>query len=119
MSSQRRNLRVGVIEALLATPWVFLSLPGNFLIAALLTQCFGLSKEIYGVIASMPAWANAVQLLLVPMLSRWMRPKAMTIGFSWANYVLWIGLLATLLFSRETTRSGQRSFLSHFLRWRR
>lgn len=104
-----------MVEALLATPWVFLCVPGNFLLAALLTQCFGLSKSTYGVIASMPAWANAAQLLVVPLLTRWMRPKAMTICFSWANFALWIALLAALPFipRDDPTRAG-RWFLGFF-----
>lgn len=116
MPSLRRNLRIGILEALLATPWVFLSVPGNFLIAALLTQCFDLTKGVYGVIASMPAWANAAQLLLVPILSRWMGPKAMTLGFSWANFALWIVFLAALpFFPRDDPARAGRMFLAFFL----
>ena len=35
-ASSRRNLLIGTGEGILAMPWNFLSLPGNFIMAALL-----------------------------------------------------------------------------------
>ncbi|MGA1539725.1 MAG: hypothetical protein ACO39C_04810 [Chthoniobacterales bacterium] len=37
-ASSHRNLLIGTGEGILAMPWNFLSLPGNFVIAALLTH---------------------------------------------------------------------------------
>ena len=34
----RRNLHIGTGEGILGMPWAFISVPGNFILAALLTQ---------------------------------------------------------------------------------
>jgi hypothetical protein len=65
-ASSRRNLLIGTGEGILAMPWNFLSLPGNFVIAALLTQYYGLGKDTYGLLVSLPMWSNAAQIVLLP-----------------------------------------------------
>lgn len=85
----RRNLNICTWEGLAALPLVFLSLPGNFIIAALLTKGFSLSEGWYGLIASLPAWSNVLQLALIPLLSRWLTPKALTLVAAWAHLGCW------------------------------
>lgn len=92
----QRNLVIGTIEGILAMPWAFLSLPGNFIIAALLTQYYRLDKTAYGIIVSLPAWSNASQIFLLPWLARFLTPKELTIGMGWLGVGLWTMLALVL-----------------------
>ncbi len=85
----RNNLRLGMIEGILATPWVFISMPASFLVAALITEYYGIDPGLYGVIASLPAWCNAAQILLVPAMARHLNGRDLSLGMSWLNLGLW------------------------------
>lgn len=111
----RGDLRTCTWEGMVALPIVFLSLPANFIIAALLTKNFGLSAGWFGVIASLPAWSNVVQLSLLPLLTRWLNAKHLTLIAAWGT----LGLLARLCpdspVSLLRNPSSSRSLLSGFL----
>ena len=91
-----RNLRVCTEEGVFATPYVIISTPGNMIIAALLTSLMGIGESLYGWIVSLPAWANAVQVFLLPMLSRRFSARAMSLGFSIVNLIVWTSLVLLL-----------------------
>lgn len=94
----RHNLRTCTWDGLLATPLVFLSIPGNILMAALITGVFHVEKSAYGVIVSLPFWCNALQLLVMPALGSRFSAKRITLGFAWINLVIWMALTAALPF---------------------
>ena len=97
-------------------PWAFLSLPGNFLVAALLTQYYALDKISYGLIASLPAWSSAAQIFVVPWLARFLTPKDLNLGMSWFNAGLWTMLAAVLPYLPESDAAGvARLFFIFFL----
>ncbi len=89
-SKLRVNMRLSVIEGLLAMPLVFFAMPGNFLLASLATEAIGLKESVYGVIASLPAWANVVQLFALPWLTRYFSQKAICLLFSWMHLGCWV-----------------------------
>ena len=91
-----RNLRVCTEEGIFATPFVVMTVPGNVFIAALLTTVLGINESLYGWIVSLPAWANAIQVLLVPLVARFYSARLLTIGFSILNMVVWLSLLLFL-----------------------
>ncbi|HSH08875.1 MAG TPA: hypothetical protein VK995_00710, partial [Oceanipulchritudo sp.] len=91
-----RNLRMCTEEGVFATPFIIITVPGNLLIAALLTSVLGIDASTYGWIVSLPAWANALQILLVPVMARHFSARILTIGFSIINLLLWVALMATL-----------------------
>jgi len=91
-----RNLRVCTEEGVFATPFIILTVPGNVFIAALLTSVLGIGESLYGWIVSLPAWANALQILLVPLLARRFSARTLTICFSILNLLVWLLLVATL-----------------------
>lgn len=91
-----RNLRVCTEEGIFATPFVLLTVPGNVFIAALLTSVLGIEESVYGWIVSLPAWANALQLFMVPMVARRFSARSLTIGFSLMNVAIWLILLLFL-----------------------
>lgn len=114
-ASGRRNLRIGTGEGILAMPWSFLSLPGNFIIAALLTQHYGLGKAAYGLIVSLPLWSNAAQIFLLPLLARFLTPKDLALGMGWLNIGMWTMLAAVLPFLPADDPSGvARLFIVFF-----
>ncbi len=99
---------------MLATPWVFVAVPGNFVVAALLTQYFGIEKAAYGAIASLPAWSNAVQILVIAWLSRFLTPRDMTLGLGWFNVGLWSVLAVVLGFLPTGDAAGIATFFFGF-----
>lgn len=106
---------IGTGEGILAMPWAFLSVPGNFVLAALLTQYYGLDKTTYGVIVSLPAWSNAAQIFLLPWLARFLTPKELAIGMGWLNIGLWTVLAMVLPYLPANDAPGvARLFLMFF-----
>ena len=95
-SQLRRDLRSGAWDSFLSTSLVFLTLPANLVIAALLTQVFGVGKGAFGILVSLPSWFNFFQLFLVPLLR--MSPRAIAVGCVWAQIMLWTVLLCLLPF---------------------
>lgn len=91
-----RNLRICTEEGIFATPFVILTIPGNVFIAALLTTVMGIDASTYGWIVSLPAWANAFQLLLVPLFARRFSAWSLTIAFTLLNLACWITLILLL-----------------------
>ena len=96
VNNSRKNLRIGIIEGLLSTPYSVAVVPGSFIIAALLTQWFGIGKSSFGWIVSMPSWTNVLQAALLPLLARGMTPKGLVLGMGWFNVALW-ALMAALI----------------------
>jgi MFS family permease len=96
VKNSRQNLRIGIIEGLLSTPYSVAVIPGSFIIAALLTQWFGIGKSSFGWIVSMPSWTNVLQAALLPFLARGMTPKGLVLGMGWFNVALW-ALMAALI----------------------
>lgn len=92
----RRSFRLCTQEGLLATPYVFISLPGNLIMAGLLVGVLGLSKSQYGLIVALPAIFNGLQLLITPILARTFSARNLTLGFSWTNLAFWLALTFAL-----------------------
>ncbi len=89
-SKLRMNMRLSVVEGLFAMPLVFFAMPGNFLMASLATEALSLNERVYGVIASLPAWANVGQLFALPWLARKLSPKVICLLFSWIHMACWV-----------------------------
>lgn len=91
-SKLRVNMRLSVIEGILAMPLCFVAMPGNFLLASLVTEAIGLEEAMYGVIASLPAWSNVIQLFALPLLARYMSTKVVCLLFSWIHLLAWLAV---------------------------
>lgn len=89
-SKLRVNMRLSIVEGLFAMPLVFFAMPGNFLMASLATEALDLNESVYGVIASLPAWANVVQLFALPWLIQRLSQKVICLSFSWIHLMCWI-----------------------------
>jgi MFS family permease len=115
-ASSRRNLLIGTGEGVLAMPWNYLSLPGNFVIAALLTQYYGLGKATYGLLVSLPLWSNAAQIVVLPWLARFLTPKDLALGMGWLNIGMWTMLAAVLPYLPTDDATGvARLFVVFFV----
>ena len=98
VKNSRKNLRIGIIEGFLSTPYSVAVVPGSFIIAALLTQWFGIGKSSFGWIVSMPSWTNVLQAALLPFLARGITPKGLVLGMGWFNVALWAVMAALIGF---------------------
>lgn len=97
-SQSRLNLRYCTIDGLLATPWTMIMLPGSFIMAPLLNQIYQVSPAWFGRISAMPAAANALQILLIPFLARFLTVRDLNLNAAWLNLGLWITALMSLFF---------------------
>jgi MFS family permease len=98
ISQTRRNLHSSTLEGICATPWSILSLPGGFLMAGLLNSLFNVGPFWFGMIAAMPAFANALHILLIPLIGRFMRARDLTLSQGWLNTGLWMSGLVAIAF---------------------
>ncbi|WP_309399194.1 MFS transporter [Cerasicoccus maritimus] len=115
-TTEQRNLRLGVLEGLLATPWILLCLPAGFIMSALLTLYFDVSPVIYGVIASLPAWSNALQIVLTPVVAKFLNARDLALTLSWMNLGLWAMLCAVLGFlPPDDAKAAGQVFLIFFM----
>lgn len=77
-------------------PIVFMTQPGNFIVAMLLSQTFRLPETLFGIIVSLPYWCNVVQLFVVPFLTRKWSQKTISLTISWLHLLVWIALAFAL-----------------------
>ena len=96
-----KNLRLSTTDGFAAVPICYLSLPGNFIVAALLVGCFNLSPVVYGVIGSMPYWGNFAQALVLPFFSRRLSSKAAALWPIGLQLACWTALTVALGFLPE------------------
>lgn len=97
-SQTRKNLKYCTTDGICAMPWFLLSLPGSFIAAGLLNALFQIGPFWFGVVAAMPAVANAVHILVVPFFSRFMKVRDMVVSFGWLNLGAWISGLVGIAF---------------------
>lgn len=94
----------------------YLWLPGNFIVAALLSGFFHLSEASYGLIVSLPFWANFLQIFLTPLLAHRWPAKTITLFGAWANAAGWLALTLALPFlPRDNPSASLPIFFGFFL----
>jgi hypothetical protein len=97
-SQRARNLRFSSLDAIMATPWSLLSLPGSFLAAGFLNTLFNVGPVWFGLITAMPALANALQIFLVPVTARFLHVRDLTLSMGWLNAGLWLSGIVGMAF---------------------
>ena len=97
-SQTASNLRCSSWDAAMATPWSLLSLPGSFLAAGFLNSLFHVGPIWFGLIAAMPAIANALQIFLVPVTARFLQVRDLTLSMGWLNAGLWLSGIVGMAF---------------------
>ncbi|HUJ43370.1 MAG TPA: MFS transporter [Opitutaceae bacterium] len=112
----RQALALCIIDGVASSPLCYLWLPGNFIVAALLTGLFHLSEASYGLVVSLPFWCNFLQIFLTPALARHFAAKSITLAAAWANAAGWLALTAALSFlPRDRPAESTPVFLLFFL----
>ncbi len=87
----RRNLGLCTADGLLATPFVLLMVPGNIFLANFFSGVLGLRETLFGIIVSLPAWANAIQALAIPSLTKRWNARALTVYPGFLAAFIWCG----------------------------
>jgi MFS family permease len=88
----RRGMRASVIEGVLATPVVTMSLPVNIFMTALVAKGFPLSKSVIGAAVAVPFACNFLQVFISPLITRWARPRPTAILGAALHSVCWAWL---------------------------
>jgi MFS family permease len=105
-----------MVDGIASSPLCYLWLPGNFIVAALLTEMFQLPEVSYGLIVSLPFLANFLQIFLTPALAHHFPAKSITLVAAWANAAGWLALTLVLPFlPRANPAASTPVFLAFFL----
>ena len=89
---------MSALEGVLAMPLVYICLPGNLVLAALLSRGLSLPPDSYGWIVSLPYWCNCAQLALMPFLTRRFSARQIFLFLLWANSACWLAFAVVLWF---------------------
>lgn len=92
----RRSMEMSSLEGVLAMPLVYICLPGNLVLAALLSRGLGLPPDSYGWIVSLPYWCNCAQLALMPFIMRRFSARQVFLFLLWVNSACWLAFAAVL-----------------------
>ena len=85
-------------------PSVFLAAPGNVVMTVLLTRYFHLSASQFGILVSLQALFNALQVVVMPVLNRRFTAKQLTLTGGWSLSVTMLTLAGLLpFFPKEST----------------
>ena len=112
----RQALALCIVDGVTSSPLCYLWLPGNFIVAALLTEMFQLPEASYGLIVSLPFLANFLQIFLPPALAHHFPAKSVTLVAAWANAAGWLALALVLPFlPRANPAASTPVFFAFFL----
>jgi MFS family permease len=112
----RQALALCLVDGIASSPLCYLWLPGNFIVAALLTERFQLPEASYGLIVSLPFLANFLQIFLTPALAHHFPAKSITLVAAWANAAGWLALALALPFlPRADPGASTPVFFAFFL----
>lgn len=96
LSQQREVLRSGmrasVVEGVLSTPIVTMSLPVNIFMTALVAKGFPLSKPDIGATSSLPFACNFLQVFITPLVTKWARARLMMVIGVGLHAICWAWL---------------------------
>ena len=102
----RRSMRGSTFEGIFAMPLVYLNLPANLVVAALLSEGLKLPPDVYGLLVSLPFWCNLLQLAIAPALFGRFRARDIFLVNIWLNIAGWIGFAAALGFAADFVRAN-------------
>jgi len=89
-------MRGSTFEGIFAMPLVYLNLPSNLVVAALLSKGLQLPPDVYGLLVSLPFWCNLLQLFIAPALFGRFRARDIFLVAIWLNIAGWIGFAGAL-----------------------
>jgi MFS family permease len=92
----RRSMRGSTFEGIFAMPLVYLNLPANLVVVALLSEGLKLPPDVYGLLVSLPFWCNLLQLFIAPALFGRFRARDIFLVAIWLNVAGWVAFAGVL-----------------------
>jgi MFS family permease len=111
----RRSLRMSTAEGIFATPLVYINLPANLVVAALLSEGLTLAPDMYGLLVSLPFWCNLLQLFIAPILLTRFTARSVFLGHVWLNLAVWAVFAGALVYAPDWTKAHGGVVASVFL----
>ncbi len=105
-SRLRRNLQYCLWEVMFGVPSMFLAAPGNVVMTVLLTRYFHLSVARFGILVSLQALFNALQVGVMPALNRHFTAKRLALVGGWVHCATVFALVGVLPFLRQDGTHG-------------
>ncbi len=99
-------------EGIFAMPLVYLNLPANLVVVALLSEGLRLPPDVYGLLVSLPFWCNLLQLFIAPAMFGRFRARDIFLTALWLNIVVWtafagvLGLMPNSVRTHATIAAG-------------
>jgi MFS family permease len=85
---------------------MFLAAPGNVVMTVLFTRYFHLSAAQFGILVSLQALFNALQVGVMPVLNRHFTSKRLTLTGGWVHCAAMLALIGALPFLRRDGTHG-------------
>ena len=111
----RHSMRASTFEGIFAMPLVYLNLPANLIVAALLSEGLHLPPNIYGVLVSLPFWCQLLQLPIAPALFGRFRARDIFLVSLWLNIGGWSGFAAVLALAPDYVRAHAAAVAGGFI----
>ena len=96
-----RSFLLSTIDGVFAIPIGMVSLPGNVLLVALVTEAFRFSESTFGLFMALPFLANFLQIFAMPLLAQWRPAKVLTAVSAFLHLLTWIALACALPWLRR------------------
>jgi len=111
----RRSMKGSTFEGIFAMPLVYLNLPANLVVAALLSEGLGLPPVVYGLLVSIPFWCNLLQLFIAPALFGRFRARDIFLMSIWLNIAGWLGFAGVLVLAPNYVRAHATGVAGGFI----
>jgi len=111
----RRSMRGSTFEGIFAMPLVYLNLPANLVVAALLSEGLRLPPDAYGLLVSLPFWCQLLQLFIAPALFGRFRARDVFLVNIWLNIAGWIGFAGALGLTPDHVRGHATAVAGGFI----
>lgn len=111
----RRSMRGSTFEGIFAMPLVYLNLPANLVVAALLSEGLKLPPDAYGLLVSLPFWCNLLQLFIAPALFGRFRARDIFLVNIWLNIGAWSAFAGVLGLAPDYVRAHATAVAGGFI----
>jgi len=96
-------------------PLVYLNLPANLVVAALLSEGLHLPPDVYGLLVSLPFWCQLLQLGIAPALFGRFRARDVFLLMIWLNIAGWAGFAGVLGLAPDWVRANAATVVGGFI----
>jgi len=108
-------MRGSTFEGIFAMPLVYLNLPANLVVAALLSEGLRLPPDVYGLLVSLPFWCQLLQLFIAPALFGRFRARDIFLVMIWLNTAGWAAFAGVLGLAPDYVRAHAAAVAGGFI----